>query len=75
MTGIAMQESILGLQDAGVQATAKHFILNEQEILRNAFVFPNGSVQYEAISSNVDDRTVRECSIRAVRGQAIAKVV
>ncbi|EHL03830.1 putative beta-glucosidase G [Glarea lozoyensis 74030] len=60
LTGIAMQESVLGLQDAGVQATAKHFILNEQEILRNAFSFPNGSVQYEAISSNVDDRTLRE---------------
>ncbi|EPE29989.1 (Trans)glycosidase [Glarea lozoyensis ATCC 20868] len=60
LTGIAMQESVLGLQDAGVQATAKHFILNEQEILRNAFSFPNGSVQYEAISSNVDDRTLHE---------------
>jgi beta-glucosidase len=57
-----MKESIEGLQDAGVQATAKHYILNEQEVLRNAFLFPNGSVQYEAISSNVDDRTVRKCS-------------
>ncbi|KAH6719543.1 beta-glucosidase-related glycosidase [Leptodontidium sp. MPI-SDFR-AT-0119] len=76
LTGIAMQESILGLQDAGVQATAKHFILNEQEILRNAFVFPNGSVQYEAISSNVDDRTIHEVYMwpfaNAVRSHAAA---
>lgn len=62
-----MQESILGLQDAGVQATAKHYIMNEQEILRNAFLFPNGSVQYEAISSNVDDRTTRKWSMRAAQ--------
>jgi beta-glucosidase len=59
LTGIAMEKSILGLQDAGVQATAKHFILNEQEILRNPVYYPNGTLQYEAISSNVDDRTIR----------------
>lgn len=60
LSGIAMEKSILGLQDAGVQATAKHFILNEQEILRNPVYYPNGTLQYEAISSNVDDRTVRK---------------
>lgn len=55
-----MEKSVMGLQDAGVQATAKHWILNEQEILRNPVRFPNGTLQYEAISSNADDRTVRE---------------
>ena len=59
LSGIAMEESVMGLQDAGVQATAKHWILNEQEILRRPVSFPNGTLQYEAISSNADDRTVR----------------
>lgn len=62
LSGIAMEESVMGLQDAGVQATAKHWILNEQEILRNPVSFPNGTLQYEALSSNADDRTVRECT-------------
>ena len=62
LSGIAMEESVMGLQDAGVQDTAKHWILNEQEILRNPVSFPNGTLQYEALSSNADDRTVRECT-------------
>lgn len=51
----------MGLQDAGVQATAKHWLLNEQEILRNPVTYPNGTLQYESISANVDDRTARKC--------------
>lgn len=35
LSGITMEKSVRGLQDAGVQATAKHWLLNEQEILRN----------------------------------------
>ena len=50
----------MGLQDARVQATAKHWILNEQEILRNPTTYPNGTLQFESVSSNVDDRTFRE---------------
>ena len=61
LSGVTMEKSIRGLQDAGVQATAKHWLLNEQEILRNPVSYPNGTLQYEAISSNVDDRTVRKC--------------
>lgn len=30
LTGIAMEETIRGIQSAGVIATAKHYILNEQ---------------------------------------------
>jgi beta-glucosidase len=30
LTGIAMQETILGMQSGGVQANAKHYIGNEQ---------------------------------------------
>ncbi|KKK26322.1 beta-glucosidase [Aspergillus rambellii] len=48
LSGIAMAETILGMQSSGVQACAKHFILNEQEHNR------------ETISSNVDDRTMHE---------------
>lgn len=60
LSGVTMEKSVRGLQDAGVQATAKHWLLNEQEILRNPVSFPNGTLQYEALSSNVDDRTVRK---------------
>ncbi|KAI0467679.1 glycoside hydrolase family 3 protein [Xylaria cf. heliscus] len=48
LQGIAMAETIQGLQGAGVQANAKHFILNEQELNR------------ETMSSTVDDRTMHE---------------
>ncbi|KAI1349447.1 glycoside hydrolase superfamily [Xylaria sp. FL0043] len=48
LQGIAMAETITGMQGAGIQATAKHYILNEQELNR------------ETMSSSVDDRTMHE---------------
>ncbi|CAP61089.1 uncharacterized protein PODANS_3_590 [Podospora anserina S mat+] len=48
LAGIAMKETIEGIQSAGVQANAKHYIANEQELNR------------ETMSSNVDDRTQHE---------------
>lgn len=48
LTGVAMANAIKGMQDAGVQACAKHYIGNEQE--RNR----------ETMSSNIDDRTLHE---------------
>lgn len=48
LQGIAMAETIEGMQAVGVQATAKHFILNEQELNR------------ETMSSTVDDRSMHE---------------
>ncbi|KAI2602175.1 glycoside hydrolase superfamily [Hypoxylon sp. NC1633] len=48
LQGIAMAETIEGMQSVGVQANAKHYILNEQELNR------------ETMSSNVDDRTIHE---------------
>jgi beta-glucosidase-like glycosyl hydrolase len=66
LSGITMEKSVRGLQDAGVQATAKHWLLNEQEILRNPVSWPNGTLRYEALSSNVDDRTVRKYNSLAV---------
>lgn len=43
-----MADTITGMQTAGVQATAKHFIGNEQELNR------------ETMSANIDDRTIHE---------------
>ncbi|KAI1068150.1 hypothetical protein LB507_004296 [Fusarium sp. FIESC RH6] len=56
LQGIAGAETIRGIQDAGVMATIKHFIGNEQEHFRQAWEWglPN------AISSNIDDRTLHE---------------
>lgn len=48
LTGIAMDETIVGMQSSGVQATAKHYILNEQELNR------------DTMSSTVDDRSMHE---------------
>lgn len=48
LAGIAMADTITGMQTAGVQATAKHYIGNEQELNR------------ETMSSNIDDRTMHE---------------
>lgn len=54
-----MDATIRGHQDAGVQACAKHFIGNEQETQRSN-VISSGGVNVEAISSNIDDRTLHE---------------
>ncbi|TQN71600.1 Beta-glucosidase cel3A [Colletotrichum shisoi] len=48
LMGVATKETIEGMQSAGVQATAKHYIANEQELNR------------ETISSNVPDRAMHE---------------
>jgi hypothetical protein len=56
LQGIAAAETIKGIQSQGVIATAKHFIGNEQEHFRQSWEWgrPN------AISSNIDDRTLHE---------------
>jgi beta-glucosidase len=56
LQGIAAAETIKGIQSAGVMATAKHWVGNEQEHFRQAreWFTPN------AISSNIDDRTLHE---------------
>ncbi|KAF2089250.1 glycoside hydrolase family 3 protein [Saccharata proteae CBS 121410] len=59
LSGQGMGKAVSGMQDAGVIATAKHFLLNEQEFRR----MPNMTYEWfygEAISSNVDDRTLHE---------------
>jgi beta-glucosidase len=56
LQGVAAAQTIKGIQEEGVMATAKHYLLNEQEHFRQAWEWgiPN------AISSNVDDRTLHE---------------
>ncbi|KXJ93867.1 glycoside hydrolase family 3 protein [Microdochium bolleyi] len=56
LSGIAAAQSIKGMQDEGVMATIKHLVANEQEHFRQSWEWglPN------AISSNIDDRTMHE---------------
>lgn len=48
LAGVATANAVEGMQGSGVQACAKHFIVNEQELRR------------DVMSSNVDDRTLHE---------------
>ena len=57
-----MNESIHGIQATGVQAISKHYIGNEQETQRVPSTRPDGTV-IEAISANIDDRTLHELYI------------
>ncbi|KAL3588031.1 hypothetical protein FPOAC2_13930 [Fusarium poae] len=59
LSGVAMHASVSGIQSAGVQASSKHFIGNKQETHRTAVTNPDGTV-VEALSSNIDERTLHE---------------
>lgn len=56
LQGWAASQTVKGIQEEGVIATIKHFIGNEQEHFRQSFEWglPN------AMSSNLDDRTLHE---------------
>ncbi|KAJ8109444.1 hypothetical protein ONZ43_g6133 [Nemania bipapillata] len=58
LAGIAMNASVMGIQSTGVQACSKHLAANEQETQRTSTT--SGGRVIEAISSNVDDRTLHE---------------
>lgn len=58
LTGVLMASTIEGIQDAGVIACAKHYIGNEQEHFRQGSQ-ENYKVA-DAISSNIDDKTLHE---------------
>ncbi|PYI28771.1 BETA-glucosidase precursor [Aspergillus indologenus CBS 114.80] len=61
LTGVLFAETIKGIQDAGVVATAKHYILNEQEHFRQvAEAAGYGFNISDTVSSNVDDKTIHE---------------
>nr|AAB08445.1 beta-1,2-D-glucosidase [Septoria lycopersici]AAB08446.1 tomatinase [Septoria lycopersici]prf//2208445A beta2 tomatinase [Septoria lycopersici] len=59
LSGVAMDFSIRGIQEMGVQANRKHFIGNEQETQRSN-TFTDDGTEIQAISSNIDDRTMHE---------------
>ena len=68
LAGVAMNSTVSGIQAAGVQAASKHYIANEQETQRGStslsggLTVTNGTV-IDAVSSNVDDRTLHELYI------------
>ncbi|GKZ31011.1 hypothetical protein AbraIFM66950_010931 [Aspergillus brasiliensis] len=59
LTGDLFTQTILGIQDGGVQACAKHYIGNEQETQRQPTQNDEGTT-IESVSSNIDDRTMHE---------------
>ena len=61
LTGDMFAETIIGVEEAGVQACAKHYVGNEQETQRNPSGFLDPTYEgpaIEAVSSNIDDRTM-----------------
>ncbi|PWY72425.1 hypothetical protein BO70DRAFT_297934 [Aspergillus heteromorphus CBS 117.55] len=61
LTGVLFAETIKGIQDAGVVATAKHFIGYEQEHFREAPEAQGyGYNITESGSANIDDKTMHE---------------
>jgi beta-glucosidase len=61
LTGVSMAETIKGMQDAGIVASAKHYIGNEQEHFRQVSESADHGYNItETLSSNIDDRTLHE---------------
>lgn len=58
LTGTLVNTTVTGMQAAGVQTCTKHYIGNEQETQRNPSTVSRAQV--EAVSSNIDDRTMHE---------------
>lgn len=56
LQAVAASETIQGIQRNGVMATAKHYIMNEQEHFRQ----PGDLGSPNAVSSNIDDRALHE---------------
>lgn len=73
LTGIMMAQTIQGIQNAGVIACAKHYILNEQEHFRQAPESAGfGFAINDSLSSNLDDATLHETYLWYVK-QALPK--
>ncbi|KAI7496165.1 Beta-glucosidase [Hortaea werneckii] len=57
LSGIAVAETVKGIQAAGVMACTKHYIANEQEHFRQG---PPPGYLEASLSSNIDDITMHE---------------
>lgn len=66
LAGVVTAEMVKGIQNSGVIACAKHFIMNEQEIARDL------SYDGDAYSANVDDKTMHELYLWSVKFQIIS---
>jgi beta-glucosidase len=62
LAGLAMNATVSGIEYVGVQTCSKHYVGNEQENQRTRTVSANGTIT-EALSSNIDDRTLHELYI------------
>ena len=62
LAGVGMAQTIQGIQDSGVIACAKHYIMYEQEHYREpgSSLDEDGQSDKQAYSSNVDDVTMHE---------------
>ena len=61
LAGVAAAESVKGIQETGVIANVKHFVMNEQEHFREkTWGAQFGFNVSESISANVDDKTMHE---------------
>lgn len=58
LSGLLAADTIKGHHQRGVITSLKHFIANEQETNRNPYFDTSPTV--EALSSNVDDKTMHE---------------
>lgn len=56
LQAVAASETIQGIQRTGVMATAKHYVMNEQEHFRQ----PGDLGKPTALSSNIEDRALHE---------------
>ncbi|KKK26118.1 hypothetical protein ARAM_006003, partial [Aspergillus rambellii] len=59
LQGVAAAETIRGIQSNGVMATAKHYVMNEQEHFRQPYEWGIPT----AVSSNIGDRALHEVFI------------
>ncbi|KAH6985107.1 glycosyl hydrolase family 3 N terminal domain-containing protein [Ilyonectria destructans] len=59
LSGEAIKYTVMGHLAAGVQTSSKHYIANEQEVMRSDKVLDDDTI-IEAVSPNVDDRTLHE---------------
>jgi beta-glucosidase len=60
LTAVVMGLTIEGMQKSGIQACGKHYIGNEQETQRNPSTPKGSNTTIQAVSSDMDDRTLHE---------------